>query len=306
MHYCTGTAQAYFSGTSYKQLADQYGFIVIYPEAPDSGKCWDVASANTLKHNAGGDSLSIVNMVKYTLSTYSGNASRVFATGTSSGAMMTNVLMGAYPDVFAGGAAFAGVPYGCFAGNGMWNSQCATGQLSKTAAAWGDAVRNAYPGFTGERPKMAIYHGTNDETLNYNNFKEAVKQWTNVFGYSESSPQVLQNNPVSGWTKSVYGPKFMAISAQGVSHNIAVQANDVIAYFGLNSSGTPTSTPGTSPTSTPVVTPTSTPVNTPTPTSGAGTVPKWGQCGGQGWTGGTVCQAGSTCKASNQWYSQCL
>ncbi|KAJ3042201.1 carbohydrate-binding module 1 [Rhizophlyctis rosea] len=33
---------------------------------------------------------------------------------------------------------------------------------------------------------------------------------------------------------------------------------------------------------------------------------KWGQCGGQGWTGATCCQSGSTCRASNQWYSQCL
>ena len=34
MHYCTGTAQAYFQGTSLAQLADQHGFIVIYPTSP--------------------------------------------------------------------------------------------------------------------------------------------------------------------------------------------------------------------------------------------------------------------------------
>ncbi len=39
---------------------------------------------------------------------------------------------------------------------------------------------------------------------------------------------------------------------------------------------------------------------------GGATVPKYGQCGGQGWTGGTVCASGSTCQYSNQWYSQCL
>ena len=37
----------------------------------------------------------------------------------------------------------------------------------------------------------------------------------------------------------------------------------------------------------------------------AGTVQKWGQCGGQGYTGPTVC-VGSTCTVSSQWYSQCL
>ncbi|KAF7336672.1 Glycoside hydrolase family 5 protein [Mycena venus] len=38
----------------------------------------------------------------------------------------------------------------------------------------------------------------------------------------------------------------------------------------------------------------------------AAAVPVWGQCGGQGYTGSTVCDAGSTCVFSNQYYSQCL
>ncbi|KAH6844517.1 carbohydrate esterase family 5 protein [Chaetomium sp. MPI-CAGE-AT-0009] len=51
--------------------------------------------------------------------------------------------------------------------------------------------------------------------------------------------------------------------------------------------------------------------STPQPTGGNGgnngnCAPKWGQCGGQGWQGATCCQSGSTCQASNQWYSQCL
>nr|QNS31430.1 XYN4 [Ceratobasidium cereale] len=32
----------------------------------------------------------------------------------------------------------------------------------------------------------------------------------------------------------------------------------------------------------------------------------WGQCGGQTWTGGTTCDAGSYCAYSNPYYSQCL
>ncbi|KAK3343151.1 cutinase-domain-containing protein [Neurospora tetraspora] len=55
----------------------------------------------------------------------------------------------------------------------------------------------------------------------------------------------------------------------------------------------------------------STPTNptnpsTPTTPSTGNCAAKWGQCGGQGWTGATCCQSGSTCQAANQWYSQCL
>lgn len=36
-----------------------------------------------------------------------------------------------------------------------------------------------------------------------------------------------------------------------------------------------------------------------------GCAPLYGQCGGSGWSGATCCSSG-TCKASSEWYSQCL
>ncbi|RAH67623.1 alpha/beta hydrolase family esterase, partial [Aspergillus aculeatinus CBS 121060] len=89
IHYCTGTASAYYSGSPYATLAEQYGFIVIYPQSPYSGTCWDVSSPATLTHNGGGNSNSIANMVTWTIATYNADTSKVFVTGTSSGAMMT-------------------------------------------------------------------------------------------------------------------------------------------------------------------------------------------------------------------------
>jgi poly(3-hydroxybutyrate) depolymerase len=89
IHYCTGSAQAYYNGSPYKTLSEQYGFIVIYPSSPHDGTCWDVSSKATLSHEGGGDSNTIANMVKWTLSEYKADASKVFVTGSSSGAMMT-------------------------------------------------------------------------------------------------------------------------------------------------------------------------------------------------------------------------
>lgn len=39
--------------------------------------------------------------------------------------------------------------------------------------------------------------------------------------------------------------------------------------------------------------------------NGGGSAPLWGQCGGNGYTGPTTCAEG-TCKAQNEWYSQCV
>jgi len=49
------------------------------------------------------------------------------------------------------------------------------------------------------------------------------------------------------------------------------------------------------------------PAATTAPSSGGGggSVPLYGQCGGNGYTGPTACASG-TCKATNEWYSQCL
>ncbi|KFY66482.1 hypothetical protein V496_02053 [Pseudogymnoascus sp. VKM F-4515 (FW-2607)] len=333
-HWCHGKASDAFAGSQYATLADKYGFIVIYPDSPhEADKCWDVSSSQTLTHQGGGDSQGIVSMVRYVIQKYNANPDRVFATGVSSGAMMTNVLLGSYPDVFTAGSAFAGVAFGCFSGNGyaVWNDACAKGQVVKTGAEWKSMVDAAYPGYTGYRPKMQVFHGTADEVLNIQNLDEEIKQWTAVFGLPSSPVQSYPNTPLSGWTKKIYGDKFEAYSAQGVSHNIPNQETIAMAWFDLTCVGTtycfsrqggsgpwPTVTPtGTTPTSTtpPVqssstaVVPTPTTSTTPpvptttVPSGGAG---KWGQCGGMGFTGPTYCAAGAgTCHYVNDWYSQC-
>lgn len=47
-------------------------------------------------------------------------------------------------------------------------------------------------------------------------------------------------------------------------------------------------------------------ITTTSAAGGAGSVPRWGQCGGNGYTGPTVCVSPWVCTKSNEWYSQCL
>ncbi|KUI63032.1 putative acetylxylan esterase A [Cytospora mali] len=250
-HWCHGDAPSAYADSALANLSSQYGFIVIYPDSPNLvDKCWDVSSPETLMHNGGGDSLGIVSMVNWTLDAYKGDRRRVFVTGVSSGAMMSNVLVGAYPDVFAGGSAFAGVAFGCFGedipGNASadvdyWNSECASGQIQHSPQEWAEIVRRAYPGYGDRwRPKMQVFHGTVDEVLNYTNFREEIKEWTGVFGLSQIPTATIPNTPVANWTKYVYGQAdwFEAYSAWNVTHNIPVQAQEVVDWFDLKSNDT--------------------------------------------------------------------
>ncbi|MEV0272116.1 PHB depolymerase family esterase [Hamadaea sp. NPDC050747] len=269
LHYCTGSGPAFYSGTQFASLADQYGFIVIYPSATRSGSCWDVSSPQALSHNGGSDPVGLMSMVNYVLQTRNADAGRVYVTGASSGGMMTNVMLGDYPDVFKAGAAFMGVPFGCFAttDGSSWNSACANGTITKTPQQWGDLVRAAYPGYSGARPRMQIWHGTDDTTLRYPNFGEQIKQWTNVLGVSQTP--VLTDTPQSGWTRTRYGANGVtapveAISIQGVGHSLPLsgQAAMAIAFFGLNVQ--PTSSPSTSPSVSPSASPSTSPSTSPT------------------------------------------
>jgi acetylxylan esterase len=182
-------------------------------------------------------------MVTYAEQHFSGNASQVYATGASSGAMMTNVMLADYPDVFKAGAAFMGVPDHCFFTGTVdgWNSQCANGQVSMTAQQWGDLARGADPGYSGPRPRMQLWHGTADGTLNFNNFGQEVLQWTNVTGVS--STPASTTTPVSGWTETMYGstsnPTVEGFAISGAGHVLPISGQGMesraISFFGLNS-----------------------------------------------------------------------
>src|SRR6185503_2209023 len=165
--------------------ADQKKILLVVPQT--SRNCWDVATTPSLTHNANNnDTKAIVDQTKYAIANKNANANRVYIMGASSGAMVVQAMMAIYPDVYKGGAEFAGVPAGCWAVNnmtdGQWSTPCANGQVLHTPAEWGDIARNMFPGYTGFRPRIQLWHGSADSIINYANYTEAVEQWTNVLG----------------------------------------------------------------------------------------------------------------------------
>ena len=197
LHYWGGGAGGVFAeaqGGGIVAAADAYGFIMVVPQTPD---CWDANSAQSLTHNGGGQTEAIAHMVNYTVSHYHANADRVYVTGTSCGAMMTEALLAAYPDIFKAGAAFAGQAVG-----GAWTP------VTHTAQQWGDIVRAAYPGYSGRRPRVQLWHGTADGIINYSNQVEAIMQWGNVLGLAvnptTTATGVKIGNITNDWTHQAW------------------------------------------------------------------------------------------------------
>ncbi|HVY39667.1 MAG TPA: PHB depolymerase family esterase [Polyangia bacterium] len=254
-HYCSGDAAGVFNEAKSGGIvaaADTNGFIMIFPQNHLPGttrNCWDVGSTASLTHDGGGDTQAIAQMVKYTISKYGANADRVYATGTSSGAMMTEALLAVYPDVFKAGAEFSGVPAGCwassYASSNQWSGPCAGGTVSNTAQQWGDMVRAMDKGYTGPRPRVQLWHGTSDPTISYNNQTEAIKEWTNVLGLP-TAPTSTSTVSLAGktWTRQSWQSScgvtvLDAWAEQNGPHGTSANLNATytIPFLGLDKAG---------------------------------------------------------------------
>lgn len=255
VHYCGGTADAVFGqaqGGGIVKAADQYGFIMVFPS---SGRCWDIVSNKTRTRDGGGDSHAIKQMVLYAISEHGANADRLYSTGDSSGGMMTELLLALYPDLFKAGSAMAGMPAGCGATTtnpGGYDNACAGGNVTHTPEEWGDIVRNMYPGYTGHRPRVQLFHGTHDEAqyggyISFKNHLEAIKQWSNVLGLS-SAPTTTQTGLTLGthqatretWTTACGYPlldAFTSIEGDHGPSDALFLAQHLIPFFGLDQTG---------------------------------------------------------------------
>src|SRR5436190_14254356 len=146
LHGCTQNAAGYDHGAGWSTLAERFGFALLLPEQQHSNNpngCfnWFQAGDNERGH---GEALSIRQMIEKMVSDHGIDRTRVFVTGLSAGGAMTSVMLATYPEVFAGGAIIAGLPYG--AANNVQQAfenmfQCPP----RTAHAWGDLVRGASP-----------------------------------------------------------------------------------------------------------------------------------------------------------------
>ena len=201
LHGCTQTAAAYESA-GWSDLADEWGFYVLYREQNttrnNSSGCFNwggrwksapqtfVLTPEALDLNeiarGQGENESIKEMIDKMKADHAIDDKRVFVTGLSDGGAMTALMLAVWPDVFSGGAIFAGIPYGCAtnkkttaeAGECLKSYTGADAYLSRTSAQWGDLVRTAAPSFKGPYPRVSSWHGTSDSVVNNANQTELV------------------------------------------------------------------------------------------------------------------------------------
>jgi poly(hydroxyalkanoate) depolymerase family esterase len=182
LHGCTQTADGYDFGAGWSRLADEQGFVLLFPEQQRTNNpnlCFNWFSpADSVRDR--GEVLSIRQMIEAMIDAHGIDRSRIFVTGLSAGGAMTSILLAAYPELFAGGAIIAGLPYGS-ASNVAQALEAMRRPGKYDGNALGDLVRSA-SGHSGPWPCISVWHGTADATVNSANADAILAQWMSVHG----------------------------------------------------------------------------------------------------------------------------
>jgi poly(hydroxyalkanoate) depolymerase family esterase len=178
LHGCTQSADDFAAGTQMNRLADEHGFVVVYPEQAahsNASKCWNWFKPTDQLRGAGEPSL-ISGIVRDVAQRHGADSDRIFVAGLSAGAAMAVVLGETYPELFAGVGAHSGLPYG--SAHDMPSALAAM----KGGRSGMPGLKNV-PGGAGPARKKAVqavpvivFHGDRDHTVQQANSKDIVLQ----------------------------------------------------------------------------------------------------------------------------------
>jgi poly(hydroxyalkanoate) depolymerase family esterase len=201
MHGCVQSASSYDAETGWEMLAERWRFAVVLPQQQSGNNvlsCFNWFEPGDTTRGQG-EALSIKQMIDRMHADHATSSDRVYVTGLSSGGAMAAVMLATYPEVFAGGAIVAGLPYRC-ATSSTQATNCMSPGTDLTPQQWGDKVRAAST-HGGPWPIVSIWQGDADATVKPMNATELMQQWTNVHGIDQT-PDV--EDTVAGYPHKVY------------------------------------------------------------------------------------------------------
>ena len=159
LHGCTQTAAGFATGTGMNKLADELGFLVLYPQqsaAANINRCWNWHSPADQKRGIG-EPAKIAALTRNVVTTCRGNSARVYIAGISAGGAAAAIIAAAYPELYVAVGVHSGVAYG--------NIRTLRGALS--------AMRNGAnliaEAQTAQFLPTIVFHGDQDRIVNPSN-----------------------------------------------------------------------------------------------------------------------------------------
>lgn len=220
LHGCTQSANGYDESAGWSSLADQFGFIVLYPEqqrANNPNLCFNWFSSADVRRGQG-EALSIRQMVTAVQARHQCDAGRVFVNGLSAGGAMAAAMLASYPDVFAAGAVIAGLPF-AVADTVPQAFDRMRGHGGPGADELAQLVRNA-SAHQGPWPRLSIWHGSADPTVDQVNAAALLNQWRPLHGVAAEPSQTdtVGGHPHRVWRDTTGRAVIEEYSVTGLGH----------------------------------------------------------------------------------------
>ena len=199
LHGCTQSVDDFAAGTQMNRLADEHGFLVVYPEQTaqaNASKCWNWFKPQDQRRNVGEPSL-IAGIVREVAQTHGADPRRIFVAGLSAGAAMAVVLGETYPELFAGVGAHSGLAYG--SAHDIPSALAAM----KGGRSGMPGLKNAPGAATAPRQKamhavpVIVFHGDRDHTVQQTNGTDIVQQARDAHG-AQAGHAALQASTQTG------------------------------------------------------------------------------------------------------------